>query len=358
MRTQRLPYPRRRFTAATAEGRLAPTLMVAAWTAAVVAVGVQAAAPWLVDRYVLWPLLAGIFVLGLPHGALDHLIPARTGFAWGRRPLPVILFLCGYVVLAVAYLGLWLLAPGWAFAGFLLTTIWHWGLGDLRFLAIFLGLRRRSRAGALMTILTRGALPIMVPVLAFPASAQDLFVRATAGLGVEVAPPDLAAPWLRGVILTVLVSLLASYLLVAIGAAATRAGRLVDVAEVALLAGFFAFVPAYAAIGIYFLVWHSLRHLARLLLLRPTEAEAVRKGELTGPVRRLAVDLVPITVAALGLLAGVTAWSRTNLLSVDDFVAVYLVLISALTVPHTIVVAMMDRAPGATPGVAPPERRR
>lgn len=353
MRARRLSYPRERSVTATAEARLAPMLLVAAWGAVFIAVTAQAAAPWLVDRYVMWPLLVGIVVLGLPHGALDHLIPARTGFAWGRRPVPVALFLAAYAGLVAAYLGVWLLVPAWAFAGFLLATIWHWGQGDQRFLEIFLGRRPRPGVAALVTVLTRGSMPILVPIAAFPAAAQDLFVRATSGLGLEVAALDLSAPWLRLLILAVLAGLSVSYLLVAIDASATRAGLLVDVAEVALLAGFFVFVPAYAAIGIYFVVWHSLRHLARLSLLRRPDAEAIGRGELAGPVRRLAVDLIPVTAAALALLASLTMWSRANLQSVDDFVAVYLVLISALTVPHMIVVAMMD----ATPRLARTERR-
>lgn len=333
-------------------------LLVAAWGTVLVAVAAQAATPWIVDRYVLWPLLIGIVVLGLPHGALDHLIPARTGLAWGRRPGPVALFLAGYAALVAAYLGVWLVVPGWAFAGFLLATIVHWGQGDQRFLEIFVGRRPSAGVGALVTILTRGSLPILVPIAAFPETAQDLFVRATSGLGLEVAALDLGAPWLGAAILAVLAGLLAGYLLVAIDAAATRAGLLVDVAEVAVLAGFFAFVPAYAAIGIYFVAWHSLRHLARLLLLRPPDADAVRRGELARPVRRLAVDLAPVTAAALGVLVGLTAWSQANLRSLDDVVAVYLVLISALTVPHTIVVAMMDVATNdVAPTVDRTERR-
>ncbi len=345
MRAHALPYPRERGAPETAEARLLPTLLTAAWGAAFVGVAAQALAPSAVERYALAPLLIGIVLIGLPHGALDHLVPARIGLAWGRRLAPLAAFLAAYLALAGAVLGAWLLAPTWAFVGFLAATIWHWGQGDQRFLELFLGRRGRPTFGTLVTIATRGALPVVVPVVAFPAAAMDLQMRAASGLGLEAVALDLAAPWLRVTLLSALALLLAGYLVEALAAARSPTGLLVDLGEIVLLVALFAVVPAYAAIGIYFLAWHSLRHLARLLLLKEREAAAVHRGDLVGPAARLARDLVPITLVALGVLIALTAWSRANLASLNDFVAVYLVLISALTVPHAAVVAMMDLRP-------------
>jgi beta-carotene 15,15'-dioxygenase len=343
-------HPREQGAAQTAEARLLPMLLIAAWGAALAGVAAQALAPSAVERYALAPLLIGIVLIGLPHGALDHLVPARIGLAWGRRVAPLAAFLAAYLALAGAVLAAWLLAPTWAFVGFLAATIWHWGQGDQRFLELFLGRRRRPAFGTLVTIATRGALPVVVPILAFPAAATDLQVRAASGLGLEAAALDLAAPWLRLSLGSALALLLTGYLAEALAAAGSRTGLLVDLGEIVLLVALFAFVPAYAAIGIYFLAWHSLRHLARLLLLKERDAGEVRRGRLAAPVARLARDLLPLTVVALGVLLALTAWSRANLASLNDFVAVYLVLISALTVPHAAVVAMMDLRPGTMPG--------
>ncbi len=328
--------------AASAEARISPAVTVIGWIAAALALGAQLVAPAVVERYALAPLLLGIVLIGLPHGALDHLVPARIGLAWARRPLPYAGFLALYLAAVVAYGLVWWTAPTVAFVGFLALTVWHWGQGDQRFLELFHGRRRTGAAGSLGTILTRGALPILVPVLAFPAAADDLFRRASGALGLDPAGWSLGDPRVRIALAVLLLALLAGYLPTALRAARDRAGAWIDLGEVGLLVAFFALVPAYAAIGVYFLAWHSLRHLARLLLLRPNDAEAVRRGRLARPVGRLARDLLPITVAALAILAGLAAWARPNLSSVDDVVALYLVLISALTVPHAAVVASMD----------------
>lgn len=335
---------------ARAEGRLAPWLLAVGWGVVSATLVVQALAPELVAGYALWPLLIGIVVVGLPHGALDHLVPARTGRSWGRRPLPFTLFLAAYLAAAGTYVVVWRVAPFVAFVGFLALTVWHWGQGDLRFLEIFLQRRRTGAAAALVTIVTRGALPIVVPILAFPATADDLLVRASGALGLSAPAWTPSDPALQAGLGAALAALLVGYLVTALRAARDVRGASVDLAEVGLLLAFFALVPAYAAVGAYFLAWHSLRHLARLLLLRPQDADAVRRGAVARPVARLARDLVPITVTAIVILAASAFWARGNLTSLDDFVALYLVMISALTVPHAMVVAMMDR-PGRRPAV-------
>lgn len=123
-------------------------------------------------------------------------------------------------------------------------------------------------------------------------------------------------------------------------------GRSVDVGEVVLLIVLIAWVPAYLAIGTYFLAWHALRHLARLLLLREDDdARAIAGGDLRGAILRLARDLTPITLLALALLAALTAWSGPRSEGLEGFVALYLVWISALTMPHLALVAWMDHGP-------------
>ena len=72
------------------------------------------------------PLLVGLFLFGLPHGAIDHLVAlglARRGMR--LRPFVVVVTL--YLVVVVAVLLLWWVAPLFTALGFLVMTIFHWG---------------------------------------------------------------------------------------------------------------------------------------------------------------------------------------------------------------------------------------
>ena len=328
----------------TAEARLAPFLVAVPACSVLLTLSVQLAAPGLTERYALYPLLLGIILLGLPHGALDHLVPARLGLVWGRRPLGVALYLLAYVTVAALYLGLWLWHPLVAFGGFLAATVWHWGQGDQRFLEIFLKRQRPTRWGAWVTLWVRGSLPIVLPLLAFPETAESLFHHAAAGLGLPAMTPSLSAPLF--VTLTFLLALgLSAYVLNAVRAAPNRRVLALDGAEILLLILLFTLVPAYMSVGVYFIFWHSLRHLGRLLILRPQDAAQVARGRLRSPVKRLTIDLLPITFAALSLLTGFYLFNAARVTSLEGFVALYLILISALTKPHLVVVAMMDLEP-------------
>lgn len=91
---------------ALAAARLTPHLLGGAWAAVLAVLALYLLSPDAARSYALYPLLFGIVVLGLPHGALDHLVPARLGLAWARRPLPLALYLLGYAALAALYFGL------------------------------------------------------------------------------------------------------------------------------------------------------------------------------------------------------------------------------------------------------------
>ena len=333
----------------TAAERLAPFLTVVPTSLVLLTLGLQLTLPTFTETYALYPLLLGIFLLGLPHGALDHLVPARLGLAWGYKPLGLALYLLAYVAVAALYLGLWLWQPLVAFGGFLAATVWHWGQGDQRFLEIFLGRRRPTRWGAWVTLLVRGALPIALPVLAFPTTAESLYAHAAAGLGLGEATLDLASPWLTIPLVSVFAAGLVAYAFNAVRAAPNAQVLVIDAAEVCLLISLFTLVPAYMSVGVYFLFWHSLRHLGRLLILRPRDEAQIARGRWYPPVKRLTLDLLPITFAALCLLGGFYLFNAPRIASLEGFVALYLILISALTKPHLLVVAMMDLVPDKTP---------
>lgn len=321
---------------------LAASLVLFTWIVVVTTIAFRFIVPAYTETYSFYPLVVGMVILGLPHGALDHLLPSRLGVHWGRKPFWLGVYLVLYIALAAGYFCLWLERPELAFWGFLLITIFHWGQGDQRFMEVFLGRLRPTRWGAWVTLWVRGGLLIILPVWAFPETAESLFHHAALGLGLERTTLELSLPWLTAPLLVGVGLVLAGYVFNAIQAAPNATVLVVDLLELVLLTAFFTLVPAYLAIGIYFAFWHSLRHLARLLILGSGGIERIAPGQLLRSVRQLTLALLPLTIIALTLLGSLYFLNAARITTLEGFVAIYLVLISSLTLPHTVVVALLD----------------
>lgn len=289
------------------------------------------------------PFAASLLLLGLPHGAVDHLVPARLS---GQSPDARGVLGVGvlYLVLSGLCLALWFAAPAAAFALFVAVTVFHWGAADLHAL-VFFGLRAFSRLGRgsrVLLLLARGGIPMLVPLLAFPDVYRAVAADATglfgAGFGAAFAPA------FRVVVgLALAATVLASLLCAAWDLRRVRASLLTLVGETLLLVAFFAVVPPVFAVGLYFTLWHAPRHIARLVLLDGTSAAERRPGAALG---RFARDAAPLTAVALGLL--VALFFAVDVRSGDpgSLLALYLVLVSALTLPHAAVVTYMDGRQG------------
>ncbi|GAB2971617.1 Brp/Blh family beta-carotene 15,15'-dioxygenase [Frigoribacterium salinisoli] len=282
------------------------------------------------------PFAVSVLVVGLPHGALDHVVPVRLRRD-GRLLASVAAVVALYVVLGSATAALWVAAPLTGFASFILLTWFHWGQGD-RWVDHLLGDGTRGRAAAALTVAARGALPMLVPLVTHP----DDYVRVTDGavrLLADDAGPHLGvpAPW------RVAAAAVVAALVVAEVLAVRRAGRPLTrtVTELAVLSAFFAVVPPVLAVGLYFTLWHSVRHVVRLELTDPEGAGELARGRVAAPFGRFLRQAWPITAVAVAILSAVgVALGSAGL-------GVYLVVLAVLTTPHAAVVTWMDRQQGA-----------
>ena len=288
------------------------------------------------------PLAASVVVLGVPHGAVDYLVPARLG----DHSLAASMALVGvlYLVVGGAYAALWFLAPLPAAFLFIAVTWFHWGQGDVHTLVAFLGADHlRSRPLRAATLFVRGGLPMFVPLLAFP----DRY-RGVVGTWVGLFGGDLSVAWLfapttrlaGGVafLAVTLATLAAGYR----RGGATEGWR-VDAGETALLWVLFLSVPPLVAIGVYFPVWHSLRHVLRVA--------AVDGGAATvgAELWAFAREAAPLSALALVFFVGFGLLVPASPSSPGEFAGLYLVFIAVLTLPHVVVVTWMDRREGVWP---------
>ncbi len=70
--------------------------------------------------------VAGLFTVGIPHGALDHLLESKQ-----INHKPTFKFISQYLGIAFLYFLLWVIAPKLSFCFFLLFSIWHFGSTDV-----------------------------------------------------------------------------------------------------------------------------------------------------------------------------------------------------------------------------------
>lgn len=303
--------------------------------------------PWL--AYL--PFGLSVVFLGLPHGAVDHLVPGRLGSGVTAASMTRVGVL--YAVLMAAYAVVWFLAPLPAFVGFVALTWFHWGQGDLYTVQTVLGADHLpTTAERLLALVVRGGLPMLVPLLAFP-DRYLAVMRAVVGL--FSAPPAIDAV---DSVRVVAGAGLAGATLASVGLGAIRVRRgarrgpwAADAGEVALLWAYFALVPPVVAVGVYFSVWHALRHVARLAAADDRARAALAAGDLRTVARRFARDAAPLTAAALAvfLLLALVVPNPPAGLDRRGLLGLYLVGIAVLTLPHVVVVTWMDLTEGVWP---------
>ena len=294
------------------------------------------------------PLVASVVVFGLPHGAIDYVALPRA--VAGTVTLQWLAVVSGiYLVLGVAYAAVWFVWPVAAAFLFVAITWFHWGQGELYPLAVLLNADYlESRPLRVAAALVRGGLPMLVPLLGHPATYRKVVTAFAAPFDGRVGDLWLFTPEARLVLGAGFAA--ATVATLAAGRIATEespptAWR-IDAAETVGLWAFFLVVPPVFAVGVYFCLWHSVRHVARAMAVDDGSRAALATGDLRRPLGRFASEAAPLTVAALALLAALWVAVPDPPTTLEGGVALYLVLIAVLTLPHVAVVTWMDRAQG------------
>ena len=292
----------------------------------------------------------GTLAVGMAHGAVDHLVPLRAAFGVSLRR-SIIAVSVVYAVLGGAVVAAFFLAPVAAFVGFIALTWLHWGQGDVAALVVAGVDHLRTPAERALTLVVRGGLPMGVPLIAHPGEYRlvaewivGLFVADASGAVDPVFTPETRVA--VGVLMATatLLSFVLGVLRVREGA--DRRGWLRDVGETLLLWAWFLLAAPVFAIGVYFALWHALRHVGRLVLLDDAAAAALSDGDTRGALRRFARDAAPLTLGGFLVVAGVALAVPYGVAAPGDLLAVSLVAIAAMTLPHVAVVAWLDGRQG------------
>ena len=293
--------------------RAARQTTVASFTVVALAAVAGGLAPDLMGRAGPIALVAA-GLLGLPHGAVDHL---ALGWARGRTGAARPGVLVAYLLAALTAAALAVAAPAPALLVLLVLSAAHFAEGEAAFD------RLRGGPGLAAPALALGSAVVVAPLLLRPAAVGPLLT--------SLAP---ALPGLLGAVR--LPVLLLTAVLIGVGLlVALRAKRYLVAGELAVVVGAAVLGPPLLAFAAWFALWHGPRHLVRLLALEPN-------GNRRERVRRLARGAaVPTLVAATGLVG--------LALLLGGLPGAVLIALLALTVPHAAVVARLDRISGQRP---------
>lgn len=267
--------------------------------------------------------------LGIPHGAVDHLIPwwwsSRT--PGSTRSLAV--FAALYAATATVAITAFLRAPTPTLVVFLLLSAVHFGRGEV-VTSAERAARQLPRATDDWPATSAYGLVVVGLLLWWRPAQTDTLLRPL-------------SPWLADAAVN---SRTAGLVVVAVAVTAglsslVRARRLGEAAELVLLTATFVLAPPLAAFGIYFGLWHSVRHTGRLLdLAHGRLCPGGRDGSWPAAARLLARSAALPTAAAMAAVG--VLWTARDLAGLQAEVAVLL----ALTFPHAGVVWALDRRAG------------
>jgi Brp/Blh family beta-carotene 15,15'-monooxygenase len=272
-----------------------------------------------------WQVVIAVIALaiGIPHGALDHLVTLPKA-----HPKKMALFIAIYVAVAVvAVIGI-LQFNTIGFIIVLFMSAIHFGIGDAAFIS---EIDRRTaperKLNRWFYIPAAGFTPVFIP-LVNSASTEAL---------ASVNPALIN--WHQGYDSEILLAV-TSFTLVAIAVMGFRK-RYREVLDLTLLLLLAHLAPPLIAFAVYFGCWHAMRLTARLTLSLPRSIENLTQGS---PRKAFLNAVFPGLPALIGtfVVAGIMALSGRDFS--DEFFWMALVVVWALTVPHMVVTAKLDRA--------------
>ena len=138
------------------------------------------------------------------------------------------------------------------------------------------------------------------------------------------------------------IQILALLLLVAGLLALLSFDRKRDALDLLLLAALAFIAPPLVAFAVYFGGWHALRHTARLTSLLPKSEAAYQQSKVGKAFWSAVIPGLPALVGTMLFVGCLTIFKDEDLSS--SFLWNTLVTIWALTVPHMMVTARLDRA--------------
>jgi Brp/Blh family beta-carotene 15,15'-monooxygenase len=282
---------------------------------------------WLGSDSLNWQVVMAVVALaiGIPHGALDHLVTLPKA-----EPVKMVLFITIYIVIAIAAIWAILQWNVWGFIAVVIMSSVHFGIGDSAFISELNRLKGSTQSTLPVWAYApaAGLLPVVIPLV--NSRSTEALTQVNKSL----------INWHHGLTSEIQIAVAAITTLSALTLISRKRYR--DLLDIALLAILASIAPPLVAFAVYFGCWHAMRHTARLTSLLPRSLAAYERGNSRRAFALAVIPGLPALVGTLIFVALLAGFSQSNIS--DTFLWLTLVTIWALTVPHMIVTAKLDRA--------------
>jgi Brp/Blh family beta-carotene 15,15'-monooxygenase len=303
---------------------------VRTFSSAIVAIAIAlsiAFSSWLGAESLNWQVVMAVTALaiGIPHGALDHLVTLPKA-----QPFKMAVFVTIYVAIALAAIWAILQWNVWGFIAVVLMSATHFGIGDSAFISELNHLKgnNSTKFPVWAYAPAAGLLPVVIPLVNN---------RSTEAL---TKVNDSLINWHYGYTSEIQIAVAAIATLSAMALISRKRYR--DLLDLTLLAALASVAPPLVAFAVYFGCWHAMRHTARLTSLLPRCLDAYERNNSRRAFALAVIPGLPALAGTLIFVALLAGFSQNNVS--DTFLWLTLVTIWALTVPHMIVTAKLDRA--------------
>ena len=290
----------------------------------------------------LIPFYVSLIIFGLPHGAADHL--CMWGLikkkSWYLRCLSIF----GYLIISMLYLLVWMQFPLVATLFFLLITIYHWGRADTFYSAIInnhSSLKRYTLLAITHTLM-RGCLPIILPGY-LNETIYHAFLTDLSSYRSNYISFNLIFDNEYFLFISIFLIFLHYTLSLIISFKNSKSEIIFDFFETSLLVTWFISLPVIWSVGFYFVFWHGFRHSLRLMAYDNLGSQSLKNNNKRLYVKRWTELTGLITIISiLGLVILFKISSGQSYLY-SNFLVILMVGISILTLPHCLLVEIMDR---------------
>jgi Brp/Blh family beta-carotene 15,15'-monooxygenase len=217
---------------------------------------------------------------------------------------------------------------------FFILTVWHWGSADAP--------EPRSsqdRGQWLMHSVLRGGLIFTIPALCWPLETRQIVNGLLEFVGAELVREQAftwAARCLGGVIA------LGHIALGGIFIKQKQWGLLgPELLELSLLGALFAALPPILSSGVYFVFWHSLRHVLRMNRLMGYSGAPAGWRQLLRETQFFTLRSLPLLLISLAALGALCWYLAPRLPDGLALLSLGLVVAAVVTLPHALLVTLV-----------------